>query len=84
MGQLATKLEGAGLSPAEIQAKLGLLIKQEAAILGLNDAFFVASFMFIGLGILVWFAHPTHLPLAPTRAEELRERRAEELIEEMP
>jgi len=84
MGQLAAKLGAAGLSPPEIQAKLGLLIRQEAAILGLNDAFFVASFMFIGLGILVWFAHPTHLPLAPDPGEELRERRAEALIEEVP
>ena len=84
MGQLATKLGAAGLSPAEIQAKLGLLIRQEAAILGLNDAFFVASFMFVGLGILVWFAHPTHLPVTPTPAEDLRQRRAEELIEEVP
>ena len=79
-----TKLGAAGLSPAEIQAKLGFLIRQEAAILGLNDAFFVASFMFVGLGILVWFAHPTHLPVTPTPAEDLRQRRAEELIEEVP
>lgn len=84
MEQLATKLGAAGLSPAEIQAKLGFLIRQEAAILGLNDAFFVASFMFVGLGILVWFAHPTHLPVTPTPAEDLRQRRAEELIEEVP
>lgn len=84
MGQLAAKLQAAGLSPSETQAKLGLVIRQEAAILGLNDAFLVASFMFIALGILVWFAHPTHLPLAPSPAEDLRERRAEELIEEVP
>ena len=81
---MTARLAEAGLSPAEIQARLGQLIKQEAAILGLNDAFFIASFMFIGLGLLVWFAHPTHLPLAPSPEEDLRRRRAEELIEELP
>ena len=84
LGRVTAKLAEAGLSPPEIQAKLGLLIRQEAAILGLNDAFFVASYMFIGLGILVWFAHPTHVPLMPAPDENLRQRRAEVLIEEMP
>jgi MFS transporter, DHA2 family, multidrug resistance protein len=84
LGLLAAKLSEAGLNPAEVQAKLGALIKQQAAILSLNDAFFVASFLFIGLGILVWFAHPTLLPLSLTAAEELREMRAEKLIEEVP
>jgi DHA2 family multidrug resistance protein len=84
MGQLTAKLSAAGLSQAQIQAKLGLLIRQEAAILGLNDAFLVASVLFVGLGILVWFAHPTHLPVAPAPADELREMRAEEMMEEVP
>ncbi|GMV51864.1 DHA2 family efflux MFS transporter permease subunit [Nitrospirales bacterium NOB] len=82
--RLADKFSAAGLSPSEIQGKFGALIKQQAAILGMNDAFLVASFLFIGLGLLVWFAHPTHLPLSPTSADELREMRAEELIEEVP
>jgi DHA2 family multidrug resistance protein len=84
LAQLAAKLGAAGLNSTEMQAKLGLLIKQEAAILSLNDAFIVASFLFIGLGILVWFAYPTHLSWSPTPSEELREMRAEELIEEVP
>lgn len=84
LDRLAAKFSAAGLSPSEIQGKFGALIKQEAAILGMNDAFLVASFLFVGLGLLVWFAHPTHLPLSPTPAEELREMRAEELMEEVP
>jgi DHA2 family multidrug resistance protein len=84
MGQLAAKLSAAGLSPPEVQAKLGLLIKQGAALLSVSDAFLVASYLFVGLALFVWFAHPTHLPLAPTPAEELREMRAEELIAEVP
>jgi DHA2 family multidrug resistance protein len=82
--RLSVKLAGAGLSSPEIEAKVGALIKQQASILSLNDAFLVASFLSIGLGIFVWFAHPTHLPLSPDPAEELREMRAEELIEEVP
>jgi DHA2 family multidrug resistance protein len=72
------------LSSGEAQAKLGLVIRQEAAILGLNDAFLVASFIFIGLGVLVWFAHPTHVPIASSPPEDLRMKRAEELLEEVP
>ncbi len=82
--RLAAKLSAAGLTPSEVHAKLGMLIKQQASILSLNDAFLVAGYLFVALGVLVWFAHPTHLPLSPTPAEELREMRAEELIEEVP
>ena len=84
VGRLTTKLMEAGVAPSQIQAKLGALIKQEAAILSLNDAFLVASGLFLVIGTVVWFAHPTHLPLSQTSAEELRELRAEELIEEVP
>mgnify|MGYP000844864276 FL=1 len=84
LGQLTTRLIEAGVAPAQVNAKLGALIKQEAAILGLNDAFLVASGLFLVIGALVWFAHPTHVPVAQTPADELRELRAEELIEEVP
>ncbi|HAP39136.1 MAG TPA: MFS transporter [Nitrospira sp.] len=84
LGQLTAKLSSSGLTPGEVQAKLGLLIKQEAAILSMNDAFLVASWVFVGLGVLVWFAHPTHLPVPMSPAEELRRMRAEELLEEVP
>ncbi len=84
LDRVTTKLAAAGLTPSEVKAKLGLLIKEESAILGLNDAFLVASALFLGLGAWVWLAHPTHLPAAPSAADELRELRAEELIEEVP
>ena len=64
LGQLTTRLIEAGVAPSQVNAKLGALIKQEAAILSLNDAFLVASFLFVAIGLLVWFAHPTHLPMA--------------------
>jgi DHA2 family multidrug resistance protein len=61
-----------------------MTMKQSAAILGLNDAFLVASYLFLGLAALVWLAYPTHLPLHPTAEEELPEMLAEELAEELP
>jgi DHA2 family multidrug resistance protein len=81
---LAARLSEAGLSLAQVQGKLAALIKQQASILSLNDAFFVASFFFVGLGLLVWFASPTHLPVAATPTDERREMGAGELIEEVP
>jgi DHA2 family multidrug resistance protein len=63
------------------KSQLGALIKQYAALLALNDAFLLASFVFLGLAALVWLARPTHVAYA-TRAEELRALRAEELTEQ--
>ena len=79
--QLSTKLEVSGLSADMAKSQLGALIKQYAALLALNDAFLLASFVFLGLAALVWLARPTHVAYA-TRAEELRALRAEELTEQ--
>lgn len=78
--RFSDRLEHAGVAPHALTGKLHAIIKQHAAILGLNDAFLLASYLFIGLAVLVWFAAPTHRP--PTRVEQLREQRAEELMEE--
>ena len=82
--QLSIKLRGAGLDPAMVTGKLAATIKQSAAILGMNDAFLVASYTFMGLAALVWLAKPTHLPLHSTAQEELPEMLAEEMGEEVP
>jgi DHA2 family multidrug resistance protein len=79
--QLSTKLEVFGLSADMAQSQLGALINQQAALLALNDAFLLASFVFLGLAALVWLARPTHVAYA-TRAQELRDLRAEELTEQ--
>lgn len=81
---LSAKLGGAGLDPAMVQGKLALLIKQSAAILGLNDAFLVASALFLGLAALVWLAEPTQLPAHQNVEEALPEMLAEEFGEEVP
>ena len=67
-----------------VTGKLAATIKQSAAILGMTDAFLVASYTFMGLAVLVWLANPTHLPLYSTAQEELPEMLAEEMGEKVP
>lgn len=80
--RLSSRLESLGFDPAMVQGKLFALMKQQSGILALNDAFLMAGYLFLGLAALVWLAHPTHRPLHPSRAEDLRETRAEELMEQ--
>jgi DHA2 family multidrug resistance protein len=84
MEQYSAKLRGAGLDPAMVMGKLAATIKQSSGILGMNDAFLMASYLFMGLAALVWLADPTHLPLHSTAQEELPEMLAEEMAEEVP
>lgn len=79
---LSSRLEAAGLDPGMVQGKLFAIIKQQSAILALNDAFLMAGYLFLGLAGLVWLAHPTHRPLHPKPATDLRQTRAEELMEQ--
>ena len=80
--RLTTKLQHAGLTPAMMHAKLQLLIKQQAGILALNDAFLLGSYLCIGLALFVWFAHSTTKPVAKPEQEEWRQWRSEELMEQ--
>jgi MFS transporter, DHA2 family, multidrug resistance protein len=66
--QFSSKLENSGLSAGMVPGRLGALIDQRATLLALNDAFLLASFVFLGLAAFVWLAHPTHVKYA-TRAE---------------
>jgi DHA2 family multidrug resistance protein len=59
--QLSAKLEASGLNAEMVKSQLGTLIKQQSALLALNDAFLLAAFVFLGLAALVWFARPTHV-----------------------
>jgi DHA2 family multidrug resistance protein len=74
-------LQDIGFDPSMIQRKLHLLIKQQAGIFALNDAFLLSSYLCLGLALLVWCAHSSRVPVMKP-AEELRERRAEELMEQ--
>ena len=79
--ELTSKLHEFGLDPAMIQRKLQLLIKQQAGILALNDAFLLSSFLCLCLALRVWCAQPSRVPVM-NRVDEMRERQAEELMEQ--
>ncbi|WP_027148624.1 DHA2 family efflux MFS transporter permease subunit [Methylobacter tundripaludum] len=78
----SSRLEAFGLDKTLVNGRLLTLIKQQATLLALNDAFLLASFLFLGLAGLVWLAYPTHQPLHPTLVKELGDIQAEELMVE--
>lgn len=79
--QVSTTLRRTGFDPTTLPAKVAALIKQQAAILSMNDAFLFSGYLFLALAVMVWCAAPTR---AGGRAapENWVERRAEELMEE--
>lgn len=79
--QMTSKLQDMGLDPAMIQRKLELVMKQQAGILALNDAFLLSSYLCMGLALLVWFAQSSRVPVMKP-AEAVRELQAEELMEQ--
>jgi DHA2 family multidrug resistance protein len=74
-------LRAAGFHDSLAIAKVNALANQHAAILGLNDTFRLAAWLFLGLAVLVWFAHPTKPKKLPIK-EEQRRVELENLIEE--
>ncbi|MBS1212657.1 MAG: drug resistance transporter, EmrB/QacA subfamily, partial [Proteobacteria bacterium] len=80
--EFSARLQTAGFDAGMAHGKLLAVLKQQAGILALNDAFLLASYLFLGLAALIWFAHPTRRRAHPERAEDLREIRAEELLDE--
>jgi DHA2 family multidrug resistance protein len=79
----SSRLETSGLDTSMVNGKLLAFIKQHATLLALNDAFMLASYLFLGLAGLVWLAYPTYQPLHPTLREELVDIQAEEVLEEI-
>ncbi len=63
-------------------AKLSGLANQHAAILGLNDSFRVAAWLFVGLAALVWLASPAGPKKVLAAKEEQRLAALEDLVEE--
>lgn len=78
--QIMTRLEDAGLDPGMIERKIGLLLKQQAGLLALDDAFLLSSYLCLGLALLVWLAGYARVPASPAAA--LREQRGEVLMEQ--
>jgi DHA2 family multidrug resistance protein len=79
--EFSAQLRASGFTDEMIQAKLGAVIKQHAAILAMNDDFLLSGYVFAGLAALVWLAHPPHPRVHPTLKKSVDDLRAEEMME---
>jgi DHA2 family multidrug resistance protein len=59
---------------------MGRLIREQATLLALNDAFLLGAFVFLGLAAFVWLARSTVAPTEPV--EKLQRAEAEEMMEQ--
>ena len=74
------RMQALGMSPTAAQARAAQLIRQQAAILALNDAFLIGAMTFICLAGIVWLAYPSYA--SKKRRQALERLSAEELMEQ--
>lgn len=82
LNEFSTRLKADGLAPEVVNDQLALIIKQQAAILAMSDAFLLTSYFFVGLAGLIWFARPVYLHPYRKDSKEIEAVRAEQLMEE--
>ena len=68
------RLGTAGFAESTVYAKYAQLGRQQSAILAMNDAFWIAGWVFTGLAVFVWLAYPTLQPSRRTAAQSFRRR----------
>jgi len=76
------RLHAAGLHDQLVNAKLAAMAGQHAAILGLDDTFRLAAWLFVGLAASVWLAHPVGPRPASAPKDDRRQAALEDLMEE--
>jgi DHA2 family multidrug resistance protein len=81
-GEIIARLHAVGLHGQLATAKLAGIAGQHAAILGLDDTFRLAAWLFLGLAAVVWFADPVGPKTAVTAKEDSRKAALEDLMEE--
>ncbi len=64
LSALTQQLQGLGLSESVARRHIARLIRQQAGILALNDAFLLGACIMFLLGVLVWFARLKKEPYA--------------------
>lgn len=72
----------AGFDESAAIAKIARLAGRDAVIHAMNDVFWLASCLFMGLAMLVWFANPTKLSAQRTLKQDQRRETQEMLVEE--
>jgi DHA2 family multidrug resistance protein len=80
--EIIARLHAAGLHGQLATAKLAGVAGQHAAILGLDDTFRLAAWLFLGLASVVWIADPVGPKPATIAKEDSRKAALEELMEE--
>jgi DHA2 family multidrug resistance protein len=75
-------LNSLGFTEPAALAKYAKLAGRDAVLHGMNDAFWMAGCLFVGMAALVWFAHPTRMPVKVSVEQELRRETQELLAEE--
>lgn len=78
--QFSEKLRGLGIPADKARSIMGGLIRQQASLLALNDAFLLGAAVFFVLAAFVWLAGPAVSPVE--RIEKLRRAEAEEMMEQ--
>jgi MFS transporter, DHA2 family, multidrug resistance protein len=79
--QLMNKLEGLGMSESVARAQVSRIMRQQAQLMGLDDAFLLGAVAFFCLAIFVWLARGAP-PKKPEPKPSLELLRAEELMEQ--
>lgn len=79
--QLTDKLEKFGMSESVARAQVARIIRQQALLMGLDDAFLLGALVFFGLAIFVWLARGVP-PKKPEPKPSLELLQAEELMEQ--
>jgi MFS transporter, DHA2 family, multidrug resistance protein len=59
LSQFSDRLQASGFSANMARSQMGLLIREQATLLGLNDAFLLGAFAFVALAAFVWLAQST-------------------------
>jgi DHA2 family multidrug resistance protein len=78
LSQFSDRLHALGFSANMARSQMGLLIRQQATLLGLNDALLLGTYVFVALAAFIWFAQST--VALTNRIEGLREAEAEDMM----
>ncbi|WP_424360425.1 MFS transporter [Methylocystis parvus] len=82
MGALSEKLQGLGMSESVARAQMARLMRQQAMLLGLDDAFYFGAAVFLLLAVVVWLARPAPPAKKPEPRPTLTQLEATELMEQ--
>jgi DHA2 family multidrug resistance protein len=82
MGAFADKLQALGMSESAARAQMARLMRQQAMLLGLDDALYFGAAVFILLAAVVWLARPSAPARKPEPKPTLTQLEATELMEQ--